>query len=153
MPNNLNINPLTTFYFDVNLGPDTINFQEVSGLEMSLEKVEYRDGGQPNPEMRIIVGQRKYAPVTLKRGVFQGDNDLFEWLNGTSEDAPGDGTPARRDCTINLKNNNQDNIFTWQLYNVLPTKLTFTTMNAQNNEVGIDTLEICPERMTLEANG
>ena len=41
--------PMPKFYFSVDIGDDTdIAFQEVSGLDVESEVIEYRHGNSPN---------------------------------------------------------------------------------------------------------
>ncbi len=142
--------PLTKFYFDVNWGSGEMNFQEVTGLEMTREKAEYRGGMDKSFVKRQIPAMKTFGELTLKRGSFAGDNDFYDWWNGTSKDAPGDGMPALRDLTINLKNAAGSSVMTWKVAKAFPTKVTSTDLNAQNNEVALETLVLAHEGFTLE---
>ena len=63
--------PMPKFYFSVDIGDMTdLPFQEVSGLEVETEMIEYRHGNSPNHSKIKMPGLLKYADVTLKKGVF-----------------------------------------------------------------------------------
>lgn len=143
--------PLTKFYFSVDWGESPMSFQEVTGLEFTREKAEYRGGLDPTFIKQCIPGMKSFGDITLKRGVFAGNTDFFAWWNGTSDDAPGDGMPARRDVTINLKNSAGDNVMIWKIDQAFPTKLTDTDLNAQDNEIGTQNLVLCCEGIRKEA--
>ena len=40
--------PLTSFHFSVDWGGSRIGFSEVSGLDMSIKPIYYREGSSPN---------------------------------------------------------------------------------------------------------
>ena len=141
--------PLTKFYFQVEWkGVDQQDvfggFQEVTGLEMTREKAEYRHGLDKKFVKRQIPGMKSYGELTLKRGTFSGDNDLFKWWNGEVNPAQ-DGTPDRRTITITMKNNAGVGVFTWIVEEAWPTKLTATDLMAENNEIAVETLVLCHE--------
>ena len=128
-----------------------MSFQEVTGLELTREIAEYRGGLDPAFIKQCIPAMKSFGELTLKRGIFAGNTDFFEWWNGTSGDAPGDGTPARRDVTINLKNSAGDNVMTWKIDQAFPTKLTDTDLNAENNEIAVQSLALKHEGIRIEA--
>lgn len=61
--------PFPGFDFVVEIdGVETAGFQEVSGLEGSLDVIEYREGADALT-VRKLPGMVKYGNVTLKRGL------------------------------------------------------------------------------------
>ena len=77
--------PMPKFYFSVDIGDMTdLPFQEVSGLEVETEMIEYRHGNSPNHSKIKMPGLLKYADVTLKKGVFADDNQFYEWMSQIS---------------------------------------------------------------------
>ena len=70
--------PLPKFYFSVDIGDYTdLPFQEVSGLDVETEAIEYRHGNSPVFSAIKMPGMMKYADVTLKKGVFNEDNEFL----------------------------------------------------------------------------
>jgi phage tail-like protein len=149
MAQTINQFPLTKFYFSVDWGEAPMSFQEVTGLELTREVAEYRGGLDTAFIKQCIPAMKTFGELTLKRGTFAGNSDFFDWWNGTSDDAAGDGMPARRDVTINLKNSAGDNVVTWKIDRALPTKLTSTDLNAENNEIAVETLVLRHEGIRI----
>ena len=143
--------PLTKFHYSVEWGEGLMSFQEVTGLEFTREKAEYRGGLDPTFIKQCIPAMKSFGELTLKRGTFAGNNDFFKWWNGTSDDAPGDGMPARRNVTINLKNARGDNVMTWTIDQAFPTKLSSTDLNAENNEIAVESLVLNHEGIRIDA--
>src|SRR5262249_13851769 len=65
--------------FDVALG----GFSECSGLEMSMEAEEYKEGGL-NGTVRQFPNRVKWSKITLKRGFGTGTT-LWDWHYGYVE--------------------------------------------------------------------
>lgn len=161
-----NYYPLTKFYFLVRItkqlggseeasiptGPSEDNgtgityaFQEVTGLEMTREKAEYRHGEDSGFVKRQIPGMKTYGELTLKKGTFTNQDELYKWWNG--EGNP-DGMPDRRNVTISLKNSANTIVYSWIIKNAWPTKFTATDLMAENNEIAVETLVLCHEGIT-----
>ena len=70
--------PLPKFHFQVEWGGTKIAFTEVTGLEVTQEVIEYRDGAMPEMTFIKQAGLRKYSNITLKRGMFKGDLEQGE---------------------------------------------------------------------------
>ncbi len=79
---------ISAYNFKIEIeGVDAGAFSEITGLESSIEVIEYQDGDDPLTRKRP--GRTKYSNITLKRG-YQGDNTpLANWfqtiLNGKFE--------------------------------------------------------------------
>lgn len=144
MATHINDYPLTKFHFSVNWGPGEMSFQEVTGLEMSREKAEYR-GGLDWFVKKQIPGMETFGELTLKRGTFAGDNDFFDWWNGTIDNP----MPQPRDVTIILKDPAGNPVMIWKVKRAFPTKVTSTDLNATNNEVAVETLVLAHEGISI----
>ena len=70
--------PLPKFHFQVEWGGTKIGFTEVSGLDVETEVIEYRHGASPEYHKTKQPGMTKYSNITLKRGIFVGDNEFFD---------------------------------------------------------------------------
>ena len=64
--------PLPKFYFSVDIGEEftDLPFQEVSGLDVETEVIEYRHGNSPSHSTIKMPGMMKFGDITLKKGVF-----------------------------------------------------------------------------------
>ncbi len=137
--------PIPKFHFSVDWGGTRIGFTEVSGLDVSLEVIEYREGNSPEYHKIKQPGMHKFSNITLKRGTFKGDNQYFEWLNTVQLNKI-----ERRDVTITLLNENHEPVVTWQVKKAWPVKVQSTDLKADGNEVAIETLELAHEGLTMK---
>lgn len=64
--------PLSKFKYTVSIPglPNGMGFAKVSGLKRELGVTEYAEGGYNH--IRKIVGREKVEPITLERGMFNG---------------------------------------------------------------------------------
>lgn len=137
--------PLPKFHFQVEWGGTKIGFQEVSGLDVEFEMLEYREGSSPTYNKINMPGMVKYTDVVLKRGVFKGDNEFYEWMKSIKLN-----TVERRDITISLLDEAHAPVVVWKLTNAWPKKIQSTDLKAEGNEVAIDSLTVCHEGVTID---
>jgi phage tail-like protein len=137
--------PLPKFHFEVQWGGTRIGFTEVTGLEVTTEKIEYRDGASKEYHKIRMPGMQTFGDLTLKRGIFAADNEFYDWWNKVSLN-----TIERRDITISLLNENHDPVVVWKVKNAWPTKVTSTDLNSSGNESAIETLVLAHEGLTME---
>jgi phage tail-like protein len=119
---------------DVALG----GFSECSGLEMSLDIEEYREGGN-NGTVLQFPSRIKWSHLTLKRGMGIG-GALWDWHYSFVE---GKGT--RRDGLVMLLNDLHVPTNIWYFKRGLPVKYSGPSMNAAQNSVAIESIEIAHE--------
>ncbi|HYX06081.1 MAG TPA: phage tail protein, partial [Bacteroidales bacterium] len=122
-----------------------IGFTEVSGLDITTEVIEYRDGASPEYSKIKMPGQRKFSNITLKRGTFAGDNEFYNWFNTVTLNKI-----ERRDLTISLLNEKHEPVVVWKVKNAWPTKITPTDLKSDGNEVAIETLELAHEGLAIQ---
>ncbi len=137
--------PLPKFHFQVDWGGTKIGFTEVTGLEVTTDKIEYRDGFSPEYVKTQMPGMQTYGELTLKRGVFAGDNEFYEWWNSVALN-----TIERRDITISLLSEDHVPVVVWTIKNAWPTKVTSTDLNSTGNEVAVETVVVTHEGLTME---
>ena len=113
-------------------------FSECSGLEMSLDIEEYKEGGR-NGEILKFPTRVKWSNITLKKGV-GANTALWDWHYGFVE-----GTGKRRDGIIILQDDQHTPHNIWYFRRGLPLKYTGPTMNASQNSVAIESIEISHE--------
>tara|TARA_Y100000310_G_scaffold321259_1_gene378645 strand:- start:40 stop:666 length:627 start_codon:yes stop_codon:yes gene_type:complete len=90
MATTLRTDPLRNFKFRVAIRPidteltdlagdlDNIGFAQMSGIAVTNEVIPYREGGM-NTHPHKMVGQSDFAPVSLARGVFANQEQLYKW--------------------------------------------------------------------------
>ena len=137
--------PIPKFHFQVEWGGTKIGFTEVSGLDITSEIIEYRDGASPEYSKVKMPGQRKFSNITLKRGSFTADNEFYAWFNTVNLNQI-----ERRPLTISLLNENHEPVIVWKVKNAWPTKITPTDLKADGNEVALETLELAHEGLTIQ---
>jgi phage tail-like protein len=137
--------PLPKFHFLVEWGGTKIGFSEVSGLEVTTELIEYRDGASPEYSKIKMPGMQSFSNITLKRWIFQGDNEFYQWWNTVALN-----TIERRDLIISLLNESHEPVVVWKVKNAWPLKVQSTDLNATGNEAAIETMEIAHEGLTMQ---
>ena len=137
--------PIPKFHFRLEWGGAKIGFTEVTGLDISNDVIEYRDGATPEYSKIKMPGLRKFSNITMKRGTFRGDNDFYAWFNTIQLN-----TVERRDITISLLNENHEPVVVWKVKNAFPVKVTSTDLKADGNEVAIESLELAHEGLSIQ---
>lgn len=137
--------PLSNFHFTVDWGGTRIGFQEVSGLGMEVQVIEYRQGASPEYTTTKMPGQVKYGNITLKRGIIVGDNEFFEWWNTMQMNKI-----ERRDISISLLNENHEPAVVWRVRDAFPVKVLWGDLKAGASEVAIESMEIACEGITVQ---
>ena len=140
-----NIWPLPKFYFKVEVdGGMTASFQEVSGLDVESDVVEYRHGDSPDFTTIKMPGLRKASDITLKKGIFTTDVKFFEWFNEIKLN-----TIERKTVTIMLLNESGDSEIVWTLSNAFPKQVQGTDLNSQSSDAAIETLVLAHEGLAV----
>ena len=139
-----NVWPLPKFYFQVKLGDKEVPFQEVSGMDIEAQIIEYRHGNSKEFSTIKMPGIKKTGNVTLKKGVFVKDNGFWDWFNKIKMN-----TIERQTVVISLLDEAGAPTMVWTLNNAWPTKITGTDMKSDGNEVAVETVEIAHEGLTI----
>ncbi len=142
-----NVWPLPKFRFEVVWGTTVMSFQEVSGLDVDAQTIEYRGGNSPQFSPVKMPGLKKYSDVTMKKGVFKSDNKFWTWFNDIKMN-----TVKRVPVTIRLLDEAGAPLMAWTLANAWSTKVSATDMKAEGNEVAVETIVIAHEGRTI-SNG
>lgn len=143
--------PYAQFNFLVDLGNGVTEgpqagFQECSGIGMSVDVVEYRNGNDKENAVRKLTGLARYPDVTLRRGVI-GSLDLYQWLN----DIRNGNVNALRTVTVQLQNEEHSAVVQeWKLLRARIIKHTSGPFNAQCSEVAMEELTLAYERLEME---
>jgi phage tail-like protein len=137
--------PLPKFHFRVEWGGTRIGFTEVTGLDHSLDLIEYRDGANPEFHKQKMPGLQKFSNITLKRGTFDGDNDYYKWLDTVSMN-----TIERRDVIISLLNEKHEPVMNWKIKQAWPINVKSSDLKADGNEVAIESMELAHEGLVME---
>ena len=138
--------PLPKFHFQVAWGEDRIGFTEVTGLDVQLELIEYREGSSASFSKVKMPGLSKYSNITLKRGTLAADSNFFKWIRSLD---PFTHATQRREIVISMLNESHTPIMTWSAKNAFPVKYQASDLKADGNEVAIETLELAHEGLKI----
>ncbi len=136
--------PLPKFYFRVSFGDVEMSFQEVSGLDVEAQPLEYRHGDSPSFSVIKMPGLKKFSDVTMKKGTCPAGTELWAWINAVKMN-----TVKRQKVTIALLDEAGAPTMVWTLANAFPTKITSTDLKSSGNEVAIETLVLAHEGLTI----
>jgi phage tail-like protein len=155
----LRTDPLTVFNFYLtlidssNLGGTILSavlnyavagFSECSGLEATMEVMEYKEGGE-NRFVHKFATRASFSNIVLKHGVIFLYDDLWTWHNSWVQ-----GQGARKDGLIVLEDESGQPAKIWKFKRGMPAKWGLSPLNATQNAVAIESLEISHEGLELE---
>lgn len=139
--------PIPSFQFRAMVGNTEISCQEVSGLDTEADVVEYRNGNNPSFSVVKMPGLKKSSDITMKKGMFKGDQALYDFFTKIQMNAV-----EKQTITISLIDSDlKTQLFTWTLINAFPKKVTGASMNAKNSEAAIEEIVWGHEGLTMEA--
>lgn len=113
-------------------------FSECTGLEMSLEVEDYKEGGN-NGAVLKFPGRVKWENITLKKGLTT-NTVLWDWFFDFVQ-----GRGERKDGVITLQNEAHEPHTVWGFRRGLPLKYSGPQLNAAQNNVAIESIEIAHE--------
>jgi phage tail-like protein len=135
------VDPYRGYRFLVEIdGITQAGFQEVSGLDVTTDSVDYREGSDP-AHVRKLPGMNRYSNITLRRGITDSD-ELWRWRSTAI-----DGKAERRNGSIILLDDAGTERIRWNFFNAWPSRWTGPAFNASSTAVAIETLELTPEEL------
>jgi phage tail-like protein len=145
--------PPVGFHFKVSINlPDVAQedketrFQEVTGLNKTLDIEEFKEGGE-NRFAHRLPNPAKYANVVLKRGMLV-NSKLIDWCF----DAIDNFIFSPTDVIITLLNEEHQPLSTWNIKNAFPVKWAISDLKAQENSIAIESLELAFQYFTKSDN-
>ncbi|MBO4160872.1 MULTISPECIES: phage tail protein [Micromonospora] len=122
------------------------HFTEVSGLELTIGRLAYREAG--NDRIRSVPGQVDYAPVTLHFGLTPS-RELWDWVHSAAT-----GTVSRRNVSVVLLDAaGTAEVLRWNLINAWPMRWRGAHLHTLSQEIAIVALTLAYEGLELEAGG
>jgi phage tail-like protein len=140
--------PYMQFNFKVEIDGKEGGFQEVSGIGTEVAVSEYRQGNDPENNVRKMTGLNKASDVTLKRGAL-GSDVLFKLLDDVRTGKGGNGK-SMKIMLMSEDRSNTNPVMTWKLKNARATKLTYGPLNAKGGDVAMEEAVFAYERLELE---
>jgi phage tail-like protein len=140
--------PPAGFHFQVKIhgtsSDDEVRFTEVSGLSVEMVTEELAEGGQNRFVQKYPV-RAKYPELMLKRGLLVS-SQAIGWIRECIEEYKI--TP--REIDVMLLNDKHDPLLTWHVVGAYPTKWAVSDLNATNNAVVIETLQLYYQYFTTK---
>jgi phage tail-like protein len=136
--------PIRNFRYKVSVGGTEAGFNEVTGFEVSIDTIEYREGDDPTTPYKLP-GLTKYSNITLKNGVTDS-MELYNWIKDCTE-----GKVERKVVTIIALGDDGSSLATWEITEAWPVKYNAPDFNAVGSEVAIEYLELAHEGLKRTA--
>jgi phage tail-like protein len=132
--------------FTLNEEDVDVRFQSVSGLDVSLETEQVKEGGENRFE-HVVPVRRKCSPLILKRGLLKPSaSGLTRWLQKAFDE---ENVEPIKTVVIKLLNEEHKPLMLWTINNVWPRSWKMGELNAENGAVLIETLELNYNRILL----
>jgi phage tail-like protein len=129
--------PYLTFRFAVKLDDFDLagGFSECTGLALEVEVQDYPEGGL-NTFVHKLPGRTKQTNITLKHGII--DRSVWQWFYETSQ-----GQITLRNGSIVVYDAaGKSPVMTWNFSEAFPAKWTGPDLNATQNAVATEALEL-----------
>jgi phage tail-like protein len=151
--------------FDNRITKFSGGFQSVSGLNLTVTPIPYREGGF-NTTAHQIPGMTNLQPVTMSRGALFGNDQAITWMRGLFAVTSGEGldlgvtqSPSAKNFRCNIKiyvmdhPNSDVEVNTPRMgfivRNAWPTSLNFSDLNAQENGLMFETITFIHEGLSV----
>jgi phage tail-like protein len=119
-------------------------FSECSGIEASFEVMQVKEGGLNTHVWQLPV-RASHSNITLKHGAIYAYDDLWDWHHSWVS-----GQGKRKDGLIVLNNNSGMPAKIWKFKRGIPMKWTGPSLNANQNSVAVESLEIAHEGLEMQ---
>jgi phage tail-like protein len=128
--------PIPAFRYEIRLDDLPVaGFSECTGLQLEIEIKDYNEGGL-NSFVRKFPGRSKQSNLTLKRGIV--DRELWNWYYDLMQ-----GRVRFRDGSITVYDpSGGETVMVWRITHAFPIKWTGPELNASQNNVAVETLEL-----------
>lgn len=160
MKNNAGLEyPITKMNFVVSVGGSqgTLCFSEVTGLDASVDVIEFRQGNAHTAGLNKLPGLVHHGNITLKMGMtITTSDEILTWF----QDCVSENRKAlvRKDVTIELIDSNEPvassgpiakGNLVWKLENAWCCKYTAPDLDAKGNDVAILSVELAFENLKM----
>jgi phage tail-like protein len=126
------------------IGYTVAGFSECTGLDATVEIMDYREGGV-NDYVHRFATRATYSNLVLKHGMVALDDHLWDWHYDWVQ-----GIGTRKDGLVFLMDDTQTPQKIWRFKSGIPTKWVGPVLNATQSTVAIESLEIAHEGIDLQ---
>jgi len=116
--------------------PNDMRFQSVSGLSVSLETEDFKEGGE-NRFVHKLPTRTKYEDITLSRGMFIGSG-LVLWCRQAIEEFKFQPV----NVLITLLNDMHIPVSAWYVVNAYPVQWSVSDFKAEESAVVIESIKL-----------
>lgn len=128
-----------------------ISCTEVSGLQMVLDTVTYRDGLSFIAGYHILPTIAKEVNLSIRKGVTQYGEYLSNWMKMSYPNSlPRSSNLRKRDLLIDLCNEEGIPLVRWTVRKAMPIKLEAPTFNAETNEMAFEKMDLIAHELQVE---
>jgi phage tail-like protein len=131
-------------FIDVSKDKNDVRFQAVSGLSVEYDFESFKEGGENRFEHKLPV-RTKYADLVLKRGMLT-DSSVLDWFLRAFRDR--EFKPSN--INVILMNEKGEPLRTWKIAHAIPKKWSVSDLNANDNAIVIETLELSYQYFTVQ---
>ncbi len=119
-------------------------FSEVSGISYEVQHEPYYEGGE-NRFAYHLPKATQYAPLILKRGLVSSTSSLGSWITSTLSHGLNEPLELKQ-ILVTLLSDENTPLVGWLFINAYPTKWQVSDLNANQNEIVVETVEFAYHR-------
>ncbi len=135
--------PATGFYFNVKVAGISekadSRFKEVSGINMEVGSEKLTEGGVNNYTI-VLPTQVSSTNLVLKRGMLKKSGGLLEWIEKCITTDYSNPLELKN-IDVQLLNSSGQPMVTWTFVDARPVKYLISELDAQKNDVLVETIE------------
>lgn len=149
--------PPVSYYFklyfsDIPSNSQDAAFQEVSGINASLETIKINEGGM-NLFSHKVPGRMSYDDLVLSRGLMVWDSDLAKWCWKHLKGGLREKIEPKTVIVSLLDAQTRDPIMTWSFMDAYPVKWSVSSFKASESAIAMETLTLTYSRFTAKEEG
>jgi phage tail-like protein len=136
-------------------------FSNISGLNITTQAIQYREGGY-NTTVHQVPGMTTFSPISMQRGVLDGNDQAITWMRGLFAASAGDGlaTGAGNTFRVNVDiyvmdhpnaNAQSTNLpkMGFRVHNAWITGLNYTDLNANDGALLFESMQLVHEGLSV----
>ena len=129
--------PFPGFRFEIRLDDMPVaGFSECSGLQLETEVFDYNEGGL-NEFVLKFPTRTKQSNLVLKRGIV--DKNMWDWYFSLTQ-----GVVRFRNGSVVVRDPSGNTVvMEWQFRRAFPCKWQGPELNATQNSIAVETVELC----------
>ncbi len=123
---------------------DDVRFTEVGGLSFEVATEEVPEGGENRYIQRYPL-RAKYPDLVLKRGLLK-NSAIWEWVRDSIDNL----AIEPKNVDVKLLNEQHQPLVTWHLVGAWPVKWAVSDLNAGNNAIVVESLQLAYQYFTVD---